>query len=64
MQQYDPTPTAKIETVRDLNNYKPYRTAAQKERAKEGARKYDGHFTSGVQTSQHKPRKDLMGKPR
>ena len=48
---------------RDYNNYKPYRTKAQKELAKKTAVKNDkGHWHSNVPVSYHKIKKEFIFK--
>lgn len=48
---------------RDYNNYKPYRTKAQKKVARETAYKgKDGHWHSDAPVSYHHVKKELLKK--
>lgn len=43
----------RVEETRDMENYKPYRTAAQKASARRMAQKQDGRFVSFAPVSHH-----------
>ena len=50
---------------RDYNNYKPYRTKAQKELARKTAYKTEkGHWKSDAPVSKHPVKKELLRKPK
>lgn len=54
--------TKDVDAMRDFNNYKPYRTAAQKAESRATAHKKNGTWVSSAPVSRHPIRKDLLGK--
>ena len=62
MREIQRAKTAEVEAMRDLNNYKPYRSAEQKAEARRTARQKSGTWVSDAPVKFHPIRKDLLGR--
>jgi hypothetical protein len=51
---FDPRTTAEVDSSRNMTNRKPYRTALQKQDARDAAKKVDGAWVSSAPVSHHK----------